>query len=353
VDMSTESIHSRSEGSPVKKPAPWWRKPFGIILIVFLSIFLFFFVSGMSLIVKFIQGADGNASGEGSITEELISGSGKTKVVRISVSGVIVERSRAAAFYDKVATADRVIEELQTAGEDKNVAAVMLRVDSPGGGVTASDRIHREVEKLREKKVVVVLMGDTAASGGYYISAAANRIFAHPTTVTGSIGVIVNSVNFHDLMKQFGVQAVTIKSGEYKDLLSPFKPVDELANDKAVYQRIVTTLYDRFAMLVSKGRNIPIDRVKELADGRIYDAQTALENKLIDEIGYQDDVLAWLKKKLGQKDLMLVEYTRPGGFFSRIFLESSDTDIKRVAISESLRWLELGARPMYLWLPGL
>jgi protease-4 len=309
-------------------------------------------MGGVALLISIVQGAEGGIASKDGLTEERIGGRGKKKIVRISISGVIVERTRT-PFYDGAVTADRVIEELRMAGKDDDVVAVILRVDSPGGGVTASDRVHREVEKLRQKKKVVALMGDTAASGGYYVSVAAHKIYAHPTTVTGSIGVVVNSINVHDLMKQFGVQSVTIKSSEYKDLLSPFKPVSEMTNDKAVYQKIVMTMYERFVMLVSRGRGIPIDRVRELADGRIYDAKSALANGLIDEIGYQDDAIAWLKKKLGKKHFTFIEYTRPMGFFSRMFLEGSKRDFPHTTLSDALSWLELNARPMYLWLPGI
>ncbi len=352
MDTAAEPTHNPNDVRVTAKPSPWWRRPAGIFMIGFLAVCCFVFLGGVALLISIVQGAEGSIASKNGLTEERISGRGKKKVVRISISGVIVERTRT-PFYDGAVTADRVIEELRMARKDDDVAAVMLRVDSPGGGVTASDRIHREVEKLREKKKVVVLMGDTAASGGYYVSVAAHKIYAHPTTVTGSIGVMVNSINVHDLMKQFGVQSVTIKSSEYKDLLSPFKPVAEMVDDKAVYQRIVMSMYERFVMLVSRGRGIPIDQVRELADGRIYDAKSALANGLIDEIGYQDDVLSWLKKKLGKKHFTLIEYTRPMGFFSRMLLEGSKRDFTSATLSNAVSWIELGSRPMYLWLPGL
>ncbi|MBN1654406.1 MAG: signal peptide peptidase SppA [Deltaproteobacteria bacterium] len=352
METFNESTKNPSGAAVAAKPVRWWRRPAGIILIVFLSFFFLFFAAGIAAITALIQSAGQGIAAAEELREERISGSGKTKVVMISISGVILERVRT-PFFEGAVTADRVIEQLQMAGRAADVAAVLMRVDSPGGSVTASDRIHREVEKLRAKKKVVVLMGDTAASGGYYVSVAAHKIFAHPTSVTGSIGVIVNSINVHDLIKQFGVQSVTIKSSEYKDLLSPFKSPAELEADKAVYRQIVMKLYDRFVMLVSRGRGIPLDKARALADGRIYDAQSALSNGLIDEIGYQDDVLSWLKKKLGKDRFTLIEYTRPLGIFSRLFLESAQSKAPRVSFSDALGWLELGSRPMYLWLPGI
>ncbi len=293
--------------------------------------------------------------GDDTLTEVTVSGEGPTKIAKITISGVILQRMRL-PLYRGTADVETVIEQLQRARFDDQVKGVLLYVDSPGGGVTASDRIHRAVSKTKAEKKVVALMGDRAASGGYYVSVAADRIFAHPTTTTGSIGVMMSSLNVHDLCKQHGVQMVVVKSTEHKDLLSAFKPLEELTYDKAVLQKVITSLYDRFTHLVSEGRGIPLERVRELADGRVYDAETALKNKLVDEIGYEEDAVDWMKKKLGKKQVKVIEYTRPLNLFARLLAGASlpaQQPLGLQTLPEALPWWPLRSRPAYLWVPGL
>ncbi len=338
--------------SPQQMAAPARRSRTGMVVaLVTLFGLLLMGLLGSLLIFSLLK-MPGASNRDSRLTERKISGSGPARVARIDVNGIILQ-SDASPFSSSVASAELVIEKLRAAAADQTVEAVLLRVDSPGGGVTASDRIHREVARLSEKKKVAVLMGDTAASGGYYLSVAADRIFAHPTTVTGSIGVIMTTLNVHEAAEQLGIHSVVVKSAERKDLLSPFKPLEEIEQDKLVYQKVVTYLYDRFTRLVSEGRGLSLERVKQLADGSVYDAQTALDSKLIDAIGYEDEVLDWLKKQTKKKDVTLFEYVRPGGVFSRLFNESRLPVGQASAPEQLFPWWPLRSRPAYLWLPGI
>ena len=158
-----------------------------------------------------------------SFTEELIEGVGEKKIVIIPVQGLITF-SAGKSFWPTESMGNKVVDRLRAAEKDEAVAAVILQIDSPGGGITASDIIHRQVKIFQESgKKVVAALADMATSGGYYIAAPADRIVAHPTTVTGSIGVIIQTFNLEGLMNKIGLKDVTIKSGEQKDLLSPFR----------------------------------------------------------------------------------------------------------------------------------
>jgi protease-4 len=173
-----------------------------------------------------------------------------------------------------------VVSHLKQAEEDSSVKAVVLRVDSPGGSVVASQEIHQQM--LAMTKPVVVSMGELAASGGYYVSAPADEIFANPATLTGSIGVISQFINVSDLLKEYGVEVATVKSGAFKDEGSPFRPMTE--EELAVWQAIIDEAYAGFVQVVADGRGLPVDTVKALADGRVYTGQQALHLGLVDQL---------------------------------------------------------------------
>ncbi|MSQ10804.1 MAG: signal peptide peptidase SppA [Dehalococcoidia bacterium] len=180
-------------------------------------------------------------------------------------------------------SADTVTDWLRRAERDRSVKAVVLRVNSPGGGVTPSDEIRNQVLKLRDKKPVVVSMGSLAASGGYYISAPANVIMANETSLTGSIGVITTIPNVQGLMEKVGVSVDVLKSGEEKGATSMLRPLAE--SSRAIMQGVVDDAYDRFVQVVAQGRSLPADKVRALADGRIYTARQAKDLGLIDAYG--------------------------------------------------------------------
>jgi protease IV len=167
----------------------------------------------------------------------------------------------------------------------------VLRINSPGGGVTASDIVYREILKYKEKtKVPVVsIIMDTGASGGYYIACASDKIVAHPTAVTGSIGVIIFSLGFDGLFHKIGMESRVVKSGPLKDMGNPFDTFSE--EEKAVFQNVVDKMYERFLDIVQQSRKIDREKLRKIADGRIYLGTEAVENGLIDRTGYIDDAI--------------------------------------------------------------
>ena len=190
-------------------------------------------------------------------------------------------------------------DQLKEYGSRPGIKAVVLRINSPGGGVAASQEIHEAVKKFRAetRKKVVVSMSSVAASGGYYIACAADKIFANPGSITGSIGVIAEWYNYGDLLKWAKMQSVVIKSGELKDAGSPTRPLTDA--EKAYFQGLINNMYDQFVTAVSTGRKMNLENVRKLADGRVFTGQEAMGNGLIDEIGTFQDALAAATRMVG------------------------------------------------------
>ena len=190
-------------------------------------------------------------------------------------------------------------DQLKEYGNRSGIKAVVLRINSPGGGVAASQEIYEAVKKFRAetKKKVVVSMSSVAASGGYYIACAADKIFANPGSITGSIGVIAEWYNYGDLLKWAKMQSIVIKSGELKDAGSPTRPLTDA--EKAYFQGLINNMYDQFVGAVALGRKMNVQTVRHLADGRVYTGQEAKANGLIDEIGTFQDALSAATKMVG------------------------------------------------------
>lgn len=210
---------------------------------------------------------------------------GGERVAVVRIEGVIVDSRDA-------------IEELRKFRENPGVKAIVLRIDSPGGGVVASQEIYAEVLKTRTdgKVKVVASMGNLAASGGYYIAAATDKIVANPGTLTGSIGVIMELANVRGLMEKVGVQSVVIKSGKHKDLASPFRTMS--AEDRALLQGVLDDVHDQFIQAVAAGRAMKVDQVRDLADGRVFTGRQARTARLVDELGDLQDAIK-LAGKMG------------------------------------------------------
>jgi protease IV len=201
---------------------------------------------------------------------------------------------------------DKVVKLLKKYERDEDIKAIVLRVDSPGGAVAPSQEIHDAVKRIKARKRVVVSMGGMAASGGYYISAPADRIFAEPGTLTGSIGVIFMHFNVRGLLEWAKVEETTLKSGKYKDTLSPFRPIQQ--TDREEIQGISDDVYSQFVQAVAEGRGMPEARVREIAEGRIYTGKRAKELKLVDELGGFDDAVAAAWGLAGQSGEPKVQY---------------------------------------------
>jgi protease-4 len=181
--------------------------------------------------------------------------------------------------------------ELKRFGENPSIKAIVLRIDSPGGGVVPSQEIHDAVQRVRNKsnKAVIASMGTVAASGGYYIAAATDRILANPGTLTGSIGVIMEMANIEGLLKKIGVEGVVVKSGRYKDVGSPLRKMSD--EEQALLQSVMDDVHKQFIEAVAAGRSLEVADVKALADGRIFTGRQAKEAKLVDELGNLEDAI--------------------------------------------------------------
>jgi protease-4 len=204
-----------------------------------------------------------------------------------------------------------VVSHLNLAAKDSKVKAVILQIDSPGGSVTASDVLYHEIQdfKKRTQAKVLSMMMNLAASGAYYLALASDRIIAHPTTVTGSVGVIFIRPSLEGLMSKIGVKVETTKSGEYKDMGSPFRGATE--EEKRLFQKIIEEMEERFVGLVAERRQMGSNRIKMISEGRIYTAGQALELGLIDRIGYLSDAVEETKKMAQlPDDARLVVYRR-------------------------------------------
>jgi len=193
---------------------------------------------------------------------------------------------------------EKVVKLLRKYEKDDDVKAVVVRVDSPGGAVAPSQEIYSAIRNLRKKKKVVISMGNMAASGGYYISAAADQIYASPGTLTGSIGVIFMHFNVRPLLETVKVEETTLKSGKYKDTFSPFRPLQE--QDREEVQGISDDVYGQFIHDVAQGRGLKDDEVRKIAEGRIYTGRKAKELRLVDELGGFDDAVAKAWQLAGQ-----------------------------------------------------
>lgn len=198
------------------------------------------------------------------------------RVALVRVEGVILESSD-------------VIEELKEYSNSPWVRAIVLRIESPGGGVAPAQEIYEEIKKIKEKKKVVVSMGSVAASGGYYISSPAHKIVANPGTLTGSIGVIMEIPNFEGLMKKIGVKTEVIKSGRHKDIVSIFKSMTP--EERKIIQDVLDDVHSQFIKAVAEGRNIKVEEVRRLADGRIFTGKKAKDLGLVDELGNLEDAI--------------------------------------------------------------
>ena len=188
-----------------------------------------------------------------------------------------------------ITTADDTLEDLEDIRKDTSIKALVLRIDSPGGSVGASQEIYEEVKRVASEKPVVVSMGDVAASGGYYIACGAKKIFANPGTITGSIGVRMEHVNLKDLLTWAKVGHETLKSGEYKDIGAFDR--DMTTEERALLQNVLANMHAQFKKAISTSRNIPIEDVNKIADGRIYTGEQALSLGLIDAIGTLTDAV--------------------------------------------------------------
>ncbi len=290
------------------------------------------------------------------LKEVVVEGSGNEKILIIDISGVISEETNRGGGgigggAPELGMVERIKEELFKAEADKEIRAVLLRINSPGGTVTASDLIYHEVMRFKEKtgKKVIASIGGIGASGAYYIASAADQIVAHPTAITGSIGVIMLHLNLQGLLEKIGVGAEAIKSGPQKDTGSPFREMTQ--EDRRILQGMIDTLQVRFLSVVKQGRK-GID-IKLISDGRIFTTDEAIKLKLIDQVGYMDSAIDLAKQTAGIKEARVILYRRPSQYANNVYstvLSQPDLLGGHVAFAKDL----LQGRPLnffYLWMP--
>lgn len=292
--------------------------------------------------------------GPGPLVEKELSGSGSSKVLMLDLSGVIsaVEEQ---SFYPLPSQVARLKEALSRAAADSDVQALVLRINSPGGTVTASDVLYHELRTFKQKKKIPIIASimDIGASGGYYVAMGADKIMAHPSSVTGSLGVIMLTMNANGLLEKIGVHAAAITSGPKKDMGSPFRAMTD--DERAIFQSVINGFYERFLTVIKEGRrNLTADEIRKLADGRIYSGEQAKDVGLVDGIGYLDDAVELAKRDAGLTEARLVVYQQPGEYrhniYSRLLGQEGGGHI--LANFDLMALVRSGTPQfMYLWMP--
>jgi protease-4 len=279
--------------------------------------------------------------------ETVAEGSGPDKIALIALRGIIsssVSGSLGETMVDDIKIA------LRQAVEDNRVKAIVLNIDSPGGEVTASDVIYNAVKQARAKKPVVVYMGSLAASGGYYVSCAGSYLMANETTITGSIGVIIETMNYQQLLGKIGIDAVVFKSGQFKDILSGTRQMTD--EEKAYIQDMVMQTYGKFVQIVADERHLPVDQLRSgIADGRIISGRDALKEKLINGLGQIEDAYDKARELGGAPDASVVRY-QPGFKLGKFFKMLGQSEQSKVEINLAQKVLpQLESGRLYM-LPG-
>lgn len=324
--------------SPVYQPQPKKRGLWAILstILLVLSIlangFFLMAIIGMGMMMSLSKVSD-------NVTEKvLIDGNKQEKITAIRIDGII-----------DAEMSDWVSAQLEAAEQDMAVKGIIIRIISPGGGVSASDQIHRAITRYKERtgQPVLAFMQSIAASGGYYSAVACDEIMAEPTTITGSIGVMINHLVIKDLLEQkLGIIPVTLKSGLRKDWPSMFS---ETTDEQKQYldEKVIQPAYERFISLVLEGRKEKLneEQVRKLADGSIFSAPEAVENKLIDQVGYFEEAVAAINKKAGVGNPTVVEYEQKISFMSMLEAQSqTGLRIDKTALEKLLI-----PQLMYIW----
>jgi protease-4 len=258
--------------------------------------------------------------------QELVDGSetASEKIAVVELSGPIM--SNVAGLVGETMI-DDVVYKLRQAAADDKVKAVILRIDSPGGEVNASDVLYHETAKVRAKKPVIVYMDSVAASGGYYTAMGGSWVMASELTITGSVGVIMQTINYKDLLGKVGVKSLTFKSGKMKDLLNPSR--DITPEEQAFVQALIDETYSKFVGIVAKERKQDVNLLRNgLADGRILTGKQALEAGFVDQLGYFEEAVAQARERGKAEKAMVIRYRAPF-HFSRLFRMFSESEMQK------------------------
>lgn len=291
----------------------------------------------------------------GELKEVTIEGEGPGKILLVNVDGVINNQKDSTFSGNtlRLGMVEKIRSIVEKAEKDDEIKALLIKINSPGGTVTASDIIFHLLKTYKESRKVRIYIQvmDLAASGGYYIALAGDEIIAHPTSLIGSIGVIALKVNLQGLMAKIGVSWEIVKSGDKKDFMSPFRSFTK--EERELFQGAIDRLHTRFVTLIAENRSaLNISQVKSLADGRVFDAEQAKDLKLIDHIGYVTDTVHRIKSDLNNSNLKLVTYHRNNDFQGNIYSQFQKPT------SFNLINLDLGFNPnalspylLYVWSP--
>ena len=290
----------------------------------------------------------------GSLAEITIEeGNSAVKILLVDIDGPISNRSKKtlSGFKSETGMVDRVREILKKAEKDKKIKSVLLRINSPGGTVTSSDIIYNEIKSFKERNKIKVYVSvvDVAASGGYYIAMASDFIMVHPTSITGSIGVLALKLNLKGLMDKVGVEWEVVKSAEKKDFMSPFRALSD--EERRLFQKTINGYYERFVSIVASNRHqLDINAVKVLADGRVFDSHEALKSKLVDSIGYLSDLVKHIENDLNLDDMQVVSYVRPDGYKSNFYSSiNSLPKVNLINLDMGFDWHQISPQFLFLW----
>jgi protease IV len=292
------------------------------------------------------------ASADQPFTEEVVNeGNELKKIVILDVNGVIQDTGESGSLLQSSGYNHQdFMKKLNYIKEDDSVKGIILKVNSPGGGVVESAEIHDKLAEIQKKskKPVYISMGSMAASGGYYISTAAKKIYASPETMTGSLGVIMEGINYEGLADKYGVDFVTIKSGKHKDIMSPTRKMTD--EERQILQSMINNSYQGFVKVISEGRNLPVEQVKKIADGRVYDGRQAKELQLIDGFGYLDDVVKDMKKQEKLKGAKVVRYSDSLGLGSLFTMQAKKLMGENVEMTGLMQILSKPNSPRLMYL---
>ncbi len=292
--------------------------------------------------------------GPGPLVETQVSGTGSAKVLMLDLVGMI-SSAEEHGFYPIPSQVARLKEALTKAAADSDVQSLVLRINTPGGTVTASDVLYHELRLFKQKKKIPIIASimDVGASGGYYVAMGTDKIVAHPSSVTGSLGVIMLTMNANGLLEKIGLHANAITSGPKKDMGSPFRAMTD--DERAIFQGVINGFYERFLTVIKEGRrNLTVDEIRKLADGRIYSGEQAKAVGLVDSIGYLDDAIELAKREAGLTDARIVVYQQPGEYrhniYSRFLGQEGSGNF--LANFDLMALVRSGTPQfMYLWMP--
>jgi len=344
-----------NEAPPAISAAPPRKKRRWVLVVLFIlvSIGLAFSLMMNGILMVGLAGGGSSFGGQDEYPEDQQPdyeerwsyGYGDEKVVRMSLNGMIAREMEGGLFAPPVDQTESLLRQIRAARADEEVRAIILEIDSPGGMIGPSDEIYTALMNFRSREdqpKVIAFTRDLAASGGYYVGIAADAFMAEPTAVVGSIGVIMQSINMQGLSEKIGITDVTIKSGENKDLLNPFQAPDPA--QMGLLQDVIDSMYARFRGLVAERRGIEDERLNELADGRIFSADSALKENLIDGIGYWDDVIEKANELVGG-DVYVVRYSKEPTFWDMFGQVKQPVPLSRFLPSQN------GPKFLYMWRP--